>query len=208
MNGTNDCKAYINKLASIGTNYVPGKLYLSASARGYTNTNYYFDDANGPAGYALLGLEGVTSNGVPLSAVDYVPATGAHIVQGTNVAGYYTTGADGGQGGFYYESVQFTGSSGWYIIETVESFNGLRDNSGSQQGYFLQWFSQSAFGGLNYSYTPIGAVTHVDEPDFTGVENSAAYFGLWSSGKWFAICAWNARSTPEFQAVGDPFVRR
>jgi hypothetical protein len=34
------------------------------------------------------------------------------------------------------------------------------------------------------------------------------YLGLWATGKNFAICAWNARITPYFQAVGDPFVTR
>jgi len=75
-------------------------------------------------------------------------------------------------------------------------------------GNFIQWFSSNAFGGTNYSNTPVGAVTHVEEPFSPGVENSQIYFGLWAAGKNFAICAWNSRRTPYFQAVGDPFVRR
>ena len=41
MGGTNDCIAYINKLASMDTNH---SLVISASAGGYGNTNYYFDN--------------------------------------------------------------------------------------------------------------------------------------------------------------------
>jgi hypothetical protein len=93
----------------------------------------------------------------------------------------------------------------WWIIETVESFNGQR-NIG--QGNSTQWFSSSGFGGTSYEKTPIGAVSHTDEPGGQGVEDASSYFGLWASGKSFAIAAWNSRNTPFFQAVGDPFVRR
>jgi len=50
---------------------------------------------------------------------------------------------------------------------------------------------------------PIAAVTHVDEPGEPLLD-----FGLWAAGKNFAICAWNSKLTPEFQAVGDPLVKR
>ena len=71
---------------------------------------------------------------------------------------------------------------------------------------FVQWFSSNAFGGTNYSNTPIGAVTHVEEPSLGGVENSSTYFGLWAANKNLAICAWNSRQTQYFQAIGDPLV--
>ena len=44
VGGTNDCIAYINKLAFIGLNYSPGQLIISANGAqtgGYGNTNYY-----------------------------------------------------------------------------------------------------------------------------------------------------------------------
>jgi len=88
---------------------------------------------------------------------------------------------------------------------TGESFNGVRNGD---QGNFLQWFSATAFNGTSYSSTPIGAVTHVDEPGGGGLEGTQAYFGLWAAGKNFAICAWNSKNTPYFQAVGDPLVKR
>ena len=94
---------------------------------------------------------------------------------------------------------------GWWIIATLESFNGQRLYDG--QGTFIKWFSPNAFGGSSYSNTPVGAITHVDEP-FDKIESMATYFGLWASGKNFAICAWSARMTPYFQAVGDPLIKR
>ncbi len=104
--------------------------------------------------------------------------------------------------------VTWSGSSGWWIIETVEPFNGLRHNSDSGQGFFLQWFTLGAFGGTNnYSKTPVGAVSHVYEPA-GGWNDSAMYFGLWEARKNFGICSWNSRRTPYFQAVGDPLVTK
>jgi hypothetical protein len=113
-------------------------------------------------------------------------------------------GEDAGEGNSYYLGIFFHGNSDWFLIETIESLNGQRYQT--IQGNFIQWFSAIAFGGTNYSNTPIGAVTHVDEPLITGDENTQIYFGFWATGKNFAICAWNARQTPYFQAIGDPFV--
>ena len=96
--------------------------------------------------------------------------------------------------------------SGWWIMESIESFNGERLAYG--QGIFLKWFSTNAFGGTLYRNTPVGGVSHTDEPGLPGVNNSSVYFGLWASGKNLAICAWYSRSTGVFQAVGDPFVTR
>ena len=42
--GTNDCIAYIDKLANMASNYSPGTLFISATAGGYGNTNWYFDE--------------------------------------------------------------------------------------------------------------------------------------------------------------------
>ena len=50
------------------------------------------------------------------------------------------------------------------------------------------------------------AVTHVDEPTVSGLNNAFTYFNFWARGKSFGIAAWNSRRTERFQAVGDPFV--
>jgi hypothetical protein len=67
--------------------------------------------------------------------------------------------------------------------------------------------SANAFGGTNYSNTPVGAVCHVEEPLLTGV-NSSAYLLDWEQGFVFAEAAWDSSQTPFFMAVGDPLVTR
>ena len=225
-----DCMAYVDKIAAFGSNYSPGKLVIGASAGGYGNTNYVLDGIRngGPtippffpyenysgAGYVVANAtNALLAAGVPPSAIFFYdglvisnnpasappPATGL-----TNVAGYICWGVHSSLGGDYPNNgaVQWKGNSGWWIIETVESFNGQR-NSG--HGSYEKWFSPNAFGGTNYSNTPIGAVTHVEEPFLAFVEDSSKYFAPWAVGKNFAICAWNSRQTPYFQVVGDPFV--
>jgi hypothetical protein len=102
--------------------------------------------------------------------------------------------------------VNWTGNSDWYLIETVVSFTGQRYRWSSD--HFTEWFAGNAFGGENYSNTPIGAVTYVDEPYEIGINDVSIYFGLWASGKNSAICAWSSRKTSKFQAVGDPFIKK
>ncbi|HVR37231.1 MAG TPA: hypothetical protein VMS21_15420, partial [Methylomirabilota bacterium] len=92
---------------------------------------------------------------------------------------------------------------GWYLMQTIESYNGRRLDP--RQGTFMKWFAPDAFGGTEYENTPVGAVTHVEEPFVTGV-NDAGYFGLWTRGRSFGVAAWRSRNTPAFQAVGDPLV--
>jgi alpha-tubulin suppressor-like RCC1 family protein len=233
MNGTNDCRAYIDKLRLFGTNYSPGKLIISASAGGqYNNTNYVVDNVR-HVGYAGSGsivsaaVAGLVEAGVPTNAIAYAdqiePCTQLvtnsegveicvnwepkpHLTTGTNVAGYISWGAHSSLGPTYPTNglPSWSGHSGWWIIQTIESFNGVRGDPG--QGTFLKWFSTDAFGGTDHSNTPVGAVTHVDEPQLPGVTDSSLYFWLWATRKNFAICAWSSRRTERFQAVGDPFV--
>jgi hypothetical protein len=101
--------------------------------------------------------------------------------------------------------VSWQGDSGWWIIETIESYNG-QPWGGGMSNFYL-WFSSGAFGGTNYSNTPVGAVTHVDEPN-GGWNDPYVYFGLWQAGKNFGMCAWNSQRTAYFQAVGDPLVSK
>ena len=53
IGGTNDCIAYVNKLASIGSN--AGTLILSAHASNYGDTNWYFDDTT-PESYLTFSI--------------------------------------------------------------------------------------------------------------------------------------------------------
>jgi len=206
MNGTNDCIAYIKKLADMDTN---NSLVISANARNYGNANYVVDDSSGfDSRYVTNAITGLTQNGVPLSSIIYASRGQPHITQTTNVAGYISWGVHSGFPPTYAidGTVQFTGNSGWYPIETIESFNGQRYRT--DQGTFVTWFSSNAFGGTNYSNTPVGAVSHTDEPGESGVNDASTYFGLWAAGKDFAICAWASLGTSTFQAVGDPWVTK
>jgi|GEM_PF-1479392 len=103
-------------------------------------------------------------------------------------------------------SITFTGKSGWYIIETGESFNGLWLTD-SSQGNFIKWFSRKAFGSSNYEYTPVAAVTRISESSSTG-GNVPELFPCWDSGQPFAYCAWKSSQASTLQAIGDPWVTR
>jgi hypothetical protein len=225
--GSNSCINYVNKLENIGNSNSPGNLIIRAHAGGYANTNWYFDDTN-PQGYdeifypAVVAVTNIESN----SSVTYTNVTSGlasgtlagHITSATNVAGfgswgchgyYTTTNAITGTNGGYATNgtIIFSGTSGWFLIETIESFNGQQAN-GYSQGNFISWYATNAFGGTNGSHTPVGAVCYVDEPIESGVNAPATYFGDWAAERMFACCAWNSRRTPVLQVVGDPFTKQ
>ena len=236
---TNACKAYIDKLASFGSNYSPGRLVISPSAGGYnSNTNYILDnvrtsgsscdpkhDYNGWGSTVSNAINGLYAAGVPASAILYTNGLEEcsavcqgllppHITNAVNVAGYVSWGAHSTLCNEYaiatntIGGLTWHGSSAWWIIETIESLNGV---PGGGQGDFNMWFDHRAFGGgtyTSYENTPVGAVTHVFEPGAANVNDTYTYFNLWASGANFGTCAWQSRRTPELQAVGDPFVTR
>jgi alpha-tubulin suppressor-like RCC1 family protein len=223
--GTNSCIAYINKLASMSSNNPPGTLFISGTAAGYGNTNWYFDDVSpgysGTVGYHAL--EGVEAAGVSSNAITYVPFTSTtDIANCTNVAGYFSWGVHANLPTNYVTNgaVSFYRNSTWYLIATDESFNGQEDGHGGTFGDFVEWFSSNAFQCAScsitpYTNTPVGAICHVDEP-YACSDNTYGYFGNWAAGKSFAICAWSGQigtfgggfTDEEFQAVGDPFVMK
>jgi hypothetical protein len=203
--GTADCIAYIDRLTNMaGTNTT---LFISPPTTTYSNTNWYFNDRDEQQSLGYQAKLGVLAAN-PSASITYTNGPN-NLSLGTNVAGYFSWGFNGSMGGSYATNgtLLFYGESGWYAIETDESFNGRRF---SFQGNLLEWFSPSAFGGTNYSNTPIGAVTQVDEPG-SAVNNPYVYFNLWASGKIFAICAWNSfynYGSPYPQMVGDPFTKQ
>jgi hypothetical protein len=161
---------------------------------------------------------GLAQSSVPVAAILYTNGSETitngiyynlvHPTNAANLAGYMSWGGHSQLGAGYAVNgeLQWTGHSSWYVISTIESFNG--DISVSGMGNFIQWFSPNAFGGTNYLNTPVGAVCHVEEPTISGMENMQAYFGLWAAGQNFATCAWAADCTPYYMVVGDPLVRR
>lgn len=215
MGDTNACRAYIEKLEFFGTNYSPGHVILSASAGGYGNDHYYFEDAGRAPGSASFpgadARNALLTNGIATNLVTYAGPSDAHLTNATNVTGFFTWGVHGQLDPGYATNgtFLFSGSSRWWIITTYESFNGQREHPSTQQqqGNFIRWFSTSAFGGINYLNTPVGAISHTEEPS-AGVNNPARYFPLWAGGRSFAICAWWTQSTVAFQAIGDPLVKQ
>ena len=230
-----DCEAYVDKIATFGSNYSPGQLIISASAGEYGNTNFVLDNVRHGAGFG----DGINSGGYPgfsnmlygaisaitnasfdasIAYIDGVETTNIpflpHITNAMNVAGYICWGGHSNwgtnidDGNFLLDgNAQWSSNSGWWIIKTIESYNGQR-NIGSGQSNFEKWFSSNAFGCTNYSNTPVGASSNVEEPQLEGGTTISTYFSLWASGKNFGVCAWNARNTTYFQPVGDPFVTR
>ena len=209
---TNACRAYIDKLALFWTNHSQGKVVIGASAGGYENSRYWFEQA-GNAGLAERASVGVSLAGVSPSDVVKQPL----VSFATNVAGYFGGGIHANWPTTYPtdSSIVFVGSSSWYIMTTEESFNGLRfgEISPLSQGTFIGWFSDKAFGGTNFSNTPVGAIAYTDEPG-RDRNDTMIFYGYWASGRLFSSAAWASRGGlsapmfPHFQAVGDPFVRR
>jgi len=205
MGSLADCQAYIDKLKRFGTTSSPGRLLLRASRGGYRNNRYYFDDVTRyPEKPGSTARAALLANGVPASSVVYT--TQEHIARATDVAGFMNWGSNGGLGGNYANdgTVRFSGQSGWYLIQTIESFNGQR---AVHQGNFIDWFSGNAFGGTGHANTPVGAVSYTEEPSTGGV-NDASYFVHWALGRDLGTCAWNSSHTTDFQVVGDPLVAR
>jgi hypothetical protein len=205
--------AYIDKLKAMYNAMPAPKVAISAQAAGKANNNYYLDEAAAIFGAASNSLradrDALVGAGIPAARVTYVPPTATvHITKASNVRGYETWGSNGRLGQDYAVdgAIIFSGDSGWYLIKTIESYNGMWDGGG-YQGNFVRWFSANAFGGINYSNTPVGAVCHVEEPLLTGV-NSSAYLLDWEQGFIFAEAAWDSSRTPFFMAVGDPLVTR
>jgi hypothetical protein len=66
--------------------------------------------------------------------------------------------------------------------------------------------SLSALASLAGLFVTLSSI--VCAQDMGGNNDPEAYFGFWAAGKTFALCAWNSRLTPYFQAVGDPFVAK
>ena len=171
----------------------------------------YLDDTNYPAIGILAGhITGTLSGNIIGTNVTNVAAFsswGAHgYFGGTIGTNYYPVGTNWGYA--TNGTIQFTGASGWYLIETMESFNGQQ--SFQAQGNFISWYSSNAFGGIGYSNTPVGAVCNVEEPTVPGLNNPAIYFGDWAAGRILPYCAWNSAPTGAnyLQVVGDPFIKR
>ena len=162
MGDTNTCKAYIDKLESMGNTYSPGKVVISASAGGYGNDRYYFDESGrDPTGVTFLqrAYDVVVSAGLSTNSATYAGPTNAAVAVASNVTAYVSWGVHGGRASDYATNgtIFFQGSSSWYLISTIESYNGQAVQD-SPQGNYIRWFSRFAFGGTDWLNTPAGAI--------------------------------------------------
>ena len=218
-----NAQAYIDKLKSIYDGMASSNVVISASENNQGGSNYYFDDTGrihssktgNSARLAVLEENpsaNITYSGNP-SDTDPVPDQTTNITSASDVTGYLSWGYNSsGFGGNYANdgSVTFSGNSNWYMIMTIESFNGRRSTF---QENIQGWFSSTAFGGTSYANTPAFGVSHVEEPFLSGV-NDRELFVMWESEdtsgpEYLAIeAAWSSRNTPYFQCVGDPLIKR
>ena len=216
-------KAYVDKLKSFeqsGAILHPGD---DTYAR-----NFYMEDHNAhnrlPSnffGHRYLGRMSAGFLRVDEMSIVYRPKGTAYIENGENVAFFGTLGRWGNRGADYAIDgrIRWGENSDWWLMLSVESFNGQREPSRRQggeahafygpmnQGNFIDWFHAQAFGGSDYSRTPVGAVCHVEEPTTGGV-NDWSYLAMWHDGFTFAECAWLSRRSGRFMAIGDPLVTR
>jgi hypothetical protein len=209
-------KAYIQKIKTMYEAMPSPDVVVSASSAGLGGSNYLLDEVRNKAyGSAFpiakdqSDLANRSYSNVPLSRRLYlfgIAGVNAHLASGADVTGYECWGANGGMTATYPNdrSIFFTGKSNWYLVKTVESYNGI---VGSHHGTFEKWFSPNTAGGWQYSRTPIGMACHTDEPSLGGVEGSM-YMCNWEAGLLFSECAWSSRRTKYFMAVGDPLVKR
>ena len=209
MGSVSATKAYIDKLSRMFNSMPAPQMVISPSGSDKEGGRYYFEDVGG------FGKEG----GNPVSenasaalrklnssvSLDFrEQGVGSYITDASDVKGFITWGYNGGRGGNYANdgSIKFRGDSDWYLMQTVESFDGQRT---THQGNFVDWFSANAFGGTNYENTPVAAVTHVEEPMLVGV-HGRDLFRIWEEGQLFADAAWGSHGRPVMMEVGDPLV--
>ncbi len=220
MGSLESTRHYIDKIKAVYS-FMPVKAVL-VSARGtpFEGSTYYLSDAQRQfdkkgeeRAKAVMTTLRTAYPALPLSykAYEETPISIAPDVAGFFSWGIYEykngTGPGGWNGDYSINgTVRFSGKSGWYLIQTVESFNGLWQAAG-HQGNFIKWFSPRAFGGTDYQNTPAAAVTYVIEPSPSGI-HSPYLFVCWERGNPFAYCAWKSYVAQGSQAVGDPLVTR
>lgn len=198
--------AYIDKLEKTGNLMAVKSDILSSSGTEMSGNTYYMEEVN-PNYTINLCYDMIREllNCNPLASYVYNDRT--HIFEADNVAGYCSWGANGMLGNDYSTSgaVRFSGKSEWYLLATMESGNGQMINL--NQGDFINFFSRTAFGGLNYENTPAGMAGFVEEPYIYGLYDPM-YFALWEAGYVLADTAWSCRRTPFYIVIGDPLIRK
>jgi len=120
---------------------------------------------------------------VPVSDIWHAPLRTPRIEKATNIAAYISWGGNGappyGNSWAYDGTFETLGASAWWLCQSVESWNGLRDLSPhvSFQGSYGEWFTSASFGGAGYPGTPVGGVHHTREPGIGGCMTPQFYLG-------------------------------
>ncbi len=223
MGSLEACKAYVDKIKTFPeTNGI-----LHPETDSYAS-NYYMEDHDArsrlpPNWFGFRYVERMEERFERFDEMNiiYRPKGSEFITSGSNVAFFGTLGVWGRRGADYAidGSVEWGENADWWLMMSVESYNGQSEPARRQgaeehvfyspmnQGNFVDWFSPGAFGGTDYSRTPVGAVSHVEEPRLAGV-NNWGYLAMWHDGFTFAEAAWLSRHTGFFMALGDPLVAR
>jgi hypothetical protein len=197
-------KGYIDKLKKVYDQMQNKNVVISARNAGMGGTTYYFED-KGDSGNMGLDAKNAVLAVNPSAQVMYKER--GNFNTASNVLGYSTHATWGGLAKNFPTngSVIFSGNSGWYLIRTGESWNGIMNNVNSGQSNPSEWFKNKAFGGNGYENTPVGAVGQLREPSGVGLA-SKELFSQWERGYLFAEAAWSSRNVTWFLATGDPLV--
>lgn len=201
-------KAYIDKLKRVYNQMANPSLVISARNGGTAGSSYYIDEANAVYADITVGLTAYNqlTSAVPTVSAVYAGQTASPLTNNANVSGFFSWGTHAGFAAEYATNGQivFTGNSDWYVIITVESFNGWR--AMGSQGNITRWYSSNSFGGTgSYEHTPAGAASHLVEPYATGA-NNGYYFAMWEKGYLQGEGVWSSRMTPYMMNVGDPLI--
>jgi hypothetical protein len=198
---------YIDKLAAAVAGLQADGVTLDGSAAGVAGDQWLLDEKRSlttyPDQYADDNTQ-VLAEGIDAGNVMYQSSkTGPAIASAANPLwygswGYYTWGGD------LPSDVTFSGLAGWWVAQMVQSYGGIYGNYMPDP---TEIFAATAFGGTNYSNTPVGYVGFTAEPYLSGVQNRH-FPGRWARGWTFAEAAWVGRNTQHFLAVGDPLVTR
>lgn len=216
-------QAYIQKLKWVYSQMKNPNTILSAQDAGLEGRTYYIEElapqtptntetitfANRPSAYTLLGDPMICGLMRYFPKTDFQRTFGSLTPTMESVRGLVTYGTYLGRKSDYATNGEliFRGNSSWFIMMSVESFNGQQNSQKSKQENYVGWFSKTAFGSQNYENTPVGAVAHVEEPLISGVSDSH-FFMYWEKGLLFSEAAWLSRRTQYFLAIGDPLVRK
>lgn len=206
-------KAYIDKIASVhGTMTTPNFLVSGTNAN-VVGSTYFCEDSNNISGewfYDAARQCNYVTTRFPTTTTSQIRTYfEPYFTDISDVRGLHTWGVNGRNRNVSYATngeLEFTGKSNWYVLFTLESWNGIYHyQQPGQQGNFEDWFSPNAFGGTNYSNTPVGTIVHTHEPGAGAI--TAKFFYFWESGFNFADAAWAARRSPVIKVLGDPLLK-